>query len=62
VKSVMTLLNLTDDSEEICLFICGICQKSVASLRRHIVKHHQLSLKAYRVTNLDVYERKTYHR
>ena len=55
-------LQLTDNVNELCLFICGICHKSVGSLRFHI-KSHQLKLDQYRQMFPDTeYQRKTHHR
>ena len=55
---------ITDDPNDKCQFICGICQRHVASLRRHVASFHQLSPKEYRsiYPHPDTFGRKTHHR
>jgi hypothetical protein len=55
---------ITDDPEDKCQFICGICQRHVTSLRCHVGSFHQLSPKEYRsiYPHPDTFVRKTHHR
>ena len=55
-------LQLTDNVNELCRFICSICHKTVGSLRSHI-KCHKLKLDQYMILFPNIeYQRKTHHR
>ena len=54
---------LSDNVDEKCLVICGICHKIVDNLQRHAKLCHKMSQKKYRELYPTVqYERKTHHR
>jgi hypothetical protein len=56
-------VTLTDSVEEISLFKCEICHKSVSYMWSHVVKHHQFSVQLYKKFFPKVkYQRKTCHR
>jgi hypothetical protein len=56
---------LSDDPEDVCVFVCGICQKVSKGLRNHVAQCHKLTSDEYRKLvpiHKQEYVRETYHR
>lgn len=54
---------LTDNLEDMCKVLCGICNASVKELRSHTRLTHKMSISKYKEIYPQIrYERKSYHR
>jgi hypothetical protein len=54
---------VTENFEEKCRFVCGICQEVVNSLRFHVKRRHRVSFTEYKELHPHVqYQHKSHHR
>jgi hypothetical protein len=63
VKSEDNDILVTENWDETCRYICGICHRTVTNLRAHLKKYHGLSTKEYNELHPNIQnERVTHHR
>jgi hypothetical protein len=56
-------IRLSDDPDERCRYLCGLCNKSVSFLRLHVTKKHRIAMKEYRKKYpVTKFAKKTHHR